>query len=151
MPALASAAAGFLLAVLWFDLMFDRQAAGRREAAELPEETLASIAAYYQRVLTGAAPMSVLVALVMAISLAAHVAELAGDEIPTATAATSLALLAPAIAIAALRTVPAARRLGARTDDAATQSALARSILRDHVLCFVLVAAVMAIQLSEAL
>ena len=149
MPAIASAAAGFLLAVLWFDLMFDRQAAGNRNS-ELPEETLASISAYYHRILTGASPMGSLVALVMVISVGAHIAELVGDEVPKATAVASLALLLPAIAIAGLRTVPAARRLGARTDDATAGSTLARSIFRDHLICLVLIAAVLAIQLSAA-
>ena len=36
MIACASAGGGFLLAVLWFDLMFDVQARGHRER-ELPE------------------------------------------------------------------------------------------------------------------
>ncbi len=150
MPAIASAAAGFLLAVLWFDLMFDVQA--RRKDVDLPDDTLASISAYYHRVLTGAGPMSALVAVVMAISLGAHIAELAGDDVPPWTAIASLAFLLPAIAIAALHTVPdrqTPRRPHATTP--ATQTTLARSILRDHVICFVLIAAVLTIQLSQAL
>ena len=52
--AFVTAGAGFLLAVLWFDLMFDVQAAGH--AARLPEPVLASIAAYYAARHHGRAP-----------------------------------------------------------------------------------------------
>jgi hypothetical protein len=44
----AAAGAGFLLAVLWFDLMFDVQT--RKHASDsLPPEVLASITSYYRR------------------------------------------------------------------------------------------------------
>ena len=61
MSAFVSAGAGFLLAVLWFDLMFDVQVLGHGPHA-LPERVLASIAAYYGRVTTAARPMNRLVA-----------------------------------------------------------------------------------------
>ena len=54
MNAFVAAGAGFLLAVLWFDLMFDVQALRHRER-DLPEAVLASIAGYYARV-TGSSP-----------------------------------------------------------------------------------------------
>jgi hypothetical protein len=51
MNTFAVAGAGFLLAVLWFDLMFDVQT--RKHAGErLPPEVLASITSYYRRVTT---------------------------------------------------------------------------------------------------
>ena len=56
-----TAGAGFLLAVLRFDLMFDVQVLGRR-ADDVPEAAIASIAAYYRRVTTAARPMNLLVA-----------------------------------------------------------------------------------------
>src|SRR6185312_1844083 len=49
--AFVSAGAGFLLAVLWFDLMFDVQARG---GSEVSPAALSSIAYYYARVTTGA-------------------------------------------------------------------------------------------------
>ena len=150
MTALAAAGAGFLLAVLWFDLMFDIQARGHRDR-ELPDPALASIAAYYRRVTIGASPMNRLVALVMLATLAAIVAEIAGDDVPAATAWVSLALALPAFATAALHTFPAAVRLGAREGTPAERSALARSILRDHLICLVLIVALLALQLAEAL
>src|SRR5260370_980869 len=64
MQAFVGAGAGFLLAVLWFDLMFDVQVAGH-VGAVLPDPVLGSIAAYYRRVTTEARPMNRLVAAAM--------------------------------------------------------------------------------------
>jgi hypothetical protein len=146
---LVAAGAGFLLAVLWFDLMFDLQARAHR--AEVPEPALASIAAYYARVTTGASPMNRLVAVAMVVTLAGIVAEIADDEVRGWIAWTSLSLALPAFAVAGLRTFPAAVRLGSRVDSAAEQGDLARAILRDHLLCLSLIAALLTLQLVEAL
>src|SRR5438034_10258010 len=70
MSAVLTLTAGFLLAVLWFDLMFDVQVLGRRPVGEpLAEPVLASIAAYYRHVTTSARPMSYLVGLVMLVTM----------------------------------------------------------------------------------
>jgi hypothetical protein len=53
MPAFVAAGAEFLLAVLWFDLMFDVQTRKHR-TNPLPAQVLASISAYYRRVTTEA-------------------------------------------------------------------------------------------------
>ena len=69
MNSFVAAGAGFLLAVLWFDLMFDVQT-HKHPADPLPPEVLASISSYYRRVTTEAYPMNRLVALVMSSHLA---------------------------------------------------------------------------------
>jgi len=143
--AFVTAGAGFLLAVLWFDLMFDVQVLRRREA---PGPAVESIAAYYRRVTTDARPMNLLVGTVMVALLAAIVVQLAGDDAPDWVGWTSLALAAPATALAALHTFPAAVRLGGRGDPPAAQAALARSILRDHLLCVAAIGPLLAIQLA---
>jgi hypothetical protein len=145
--AYVTAGGGFLLAVLWFDLMFDVQAAGHA-GGELPEPALASIARYYARVTTAARPMNRLVAAVMVATLAAIVVEIA--EGGGAAAWASLALATGPIALAGARVVPRAVRLGARTDPPARQSELARSILRDHCLCAAGIAALLIVQLAWA-
>ena len=48
-----AAGAAFLLAVLWFDLMFDVQVRSH-PSNPLPANVLASISAYYRRVTTDA-------------------------------------------------------------------------------------------------
>ena len=75
MHTFAAAGAAFLLAVLWFDLMFDVQIHKRVENP-LPPELLASISAYYRRVTTDAYPMNRLVALIMLLTLLAIGAEI---------------------------------------------------------------------------
>jgi hypothetical protein len=148
MSAFVTAGAGFLLAVLWFDLMFDVQVLGQDDR-ELPEQRLSSIAAYYARVTTAARPMNRLIAAVMLGTLAAIVAEIVtGDGVPSAAAWISLALAAAAVGLVAARTVPNAVRLGTRADTLERQSALARAILREHVFCFASIGALIALQLS---
>ncbi len=66
------ACSGFLLAVLWMDLIFDSQVRGER-GEQLPEPVLASISDYYRRATTTSRPMSRLIAAVMAILLGALV------------------------------------------------------------------------------
>jgi len=149
MNAFVTAGTGFLLAVLWFDLMFDLQVASRRDRPQrLPEEVLASIAAYYRRVTTAARPMNRLIGAVMVATIVAIVVQIAGDDAPAWVAWASLALAGSAIALAAAHTFPSAVRLGARTDPVEVQSRIARSICRDHLLCLAAIASTLAIQLA---
>lgn len=149
MNAFVAAGAGFLLAVLWFDLMFDVQAL-RAGDAVLPEEVLASIAGYYRRVTRQAQRMNKLVAAVMAGTLAAIVVQIAKGDDPAWVGWVSLALVVPAVALAATHTFGAGAMLGARRDSPEVQSAIARSILRDHLLCLPAIVAVLVIQLAFA-
>jgi hypothetical protein len=148
--AFVCACAGFLLAVLWFDLMHDLQVLRPRPAADSEsDEAVLSIARYYRRVTTDARPMNRLVALVMIATLIGIVAELANDSVPAWVAWTSLALATTAFSIAAARTVRNAVALGADVGALGERHrATARSIGRDHVVCLVLVATVLALQLA---
>jgi hypothetical protein len=138
------AGAGFLLAVLWFDLMFDVQIASRGGT----EEAVASIAAYYRRVTTAARPMNRLVAVAMVVTLASIVVQLAQGDRPRWVGWVALSLAGAAVVLAALRTVPNAVRLGARTDPVGGQRDLAKSIYRDHLACAVAISAVLAVELG---
>lgn len=149
MTAFVTAGAGFLLAVLWFDLMFDVQVRGHGPGG-LPDDVLASIAAYYRRVTTAARPMNRLIAAVMLATIAALIAEIVRDDAPDWLGWASLALAGSAILLAGGRTVPAAVRLGMRTDAVDTQSRIARSIYRDHLLCLAAIASVLVLQLGFA-
>jgi hypothetical protein len=147
--AFVTAGGGFLLAVLWFDLMFDVQVLAHPEGS-LPEGVLASIAGYYARVTTAASPMNRLITLDMLGTLAAIVVEIARGEPRQWVAWISLALALPPIVLAAVRIVPRAVRLGRRVDPPQRQSALAREIFRQHVLCAAMIAALLVLQLSFA-
>jgi hypothetical protein len=143
----ATAGLGFLLAVLWFDLMFDVQVRGRPDAV-LPADTRDSIAAYYRRVTTAARPMNRLIALVMAVTLGALIGELLQDDVRTWVAATTLALTALGIGLAGARTVRNAMRLGTQSDTELRQSMLARSIYRDHLVCLAAIGCALIVQIA---
>ncbi len=147
MSAFVTAGAGFLVSVLWFDLMFDVQVCGH-DGPELPEDVLASVARYYARVTTAARPMNRLIAAVMVGTLAAIVVEIVEGDGPGWLPWVSLALAAAPILLAGTRTVPGAVRLGGRGDTIEAQSALARSIFREHLLCIAGIAALLVVQLS---
>jgi hypothetical protein len=133
---LLTACGGFLLAVLWMDLIFDVQVLGHRSAGDqLPEPVLASIAGYYHRATTTSRPMSRLIALVMVILLGALGFQAARGHDPAWLLATSAGLAGVPMALALTHTVPSAVRLGHRADSPAEQSRLARSICRDHLIC----------------
>jgi hypothetical protein len=146
MNALAASGAGFLLAVLWFDLMFDVQT--RKSAANvLPSDVLASISAYYRRVTTEAYPMNRLVALVMVLTLAAICVEILRGEYAWWIAWGSLLVAASGFVPTLMRTVPNARRLGTAQDSPEEQTRLARAICRDHMLSFARMSVLLILQL----
>jgi len=133
---LLTACSGFLLAVLWMDLIFDVQVLAHRTAGEeLPEPVLASIAGYYHRATTTSQPMSRLIALVMLILLGALGFQATRGHDPGWLLAISAGLAGVPMALALTRTVPNAVRLGHRADSPAVQTRLARSICRDHLAC----------------
>jgi hypothetical protein len=146
-PLILTACGGFLLAVLWMDLLFDVQVL-RHRRGELPEDVLASIAAYYRRVTTTSRPLGRLVAIVMTTTLITLGVEFVGGAAPWAVIV-SFGLAGGPIVGAVTKTFRDAARLGARLDDTATQSALARSIFREHVAYVVGIAAFIALQIAR--
>jgi hypothetical protein len=144
MSAFAAAGAGFLVAVLWFDLMFDVQARG---SGAVSETALASISAYYRRITTEASPMSRLIPVVMLATLVSIGAEIIERAGAAWAAWASLAIAASAIALAVGRTVSNAVRLGRGEDTAEARSRLARLILADHLYCLAAMTLVVGLQL----
>jgi hypothetical protein len=144
-----AACGGFLLAVLWMDLMFDVQVL-RHRGETLPEPVLDSIASYYRRVTTQASPMGLLVGVVMLAAVATAVAFLGRGEEPRWAGWASLALVLPPVVLAQTRIFPAAVRLGAREGSPAERTRLARSICRAHLFCLAAIAAFVALQLGLA-
>ncbi len=149
MTGVLAATGGFLLAVLWMDLMFDTQA--RRGSEVLPEPVLESITAYYRRATTTSQPMGAVIAGAMLLLLAALAAEAVRGNSPGWLIGASALLAGGPITLALLRTVPNAVRLGRRTDSPAEQSRLARAVLRDHLLCAIGMALFVALWMVRAL
>jgi hypothetical protein len=147
---LLTACSGFLFAVLWMDLMFDAQVlADRNPAGDLPEPALASIAGYYQRAVTGSRPMSRLIAVVMVLLLAALGFRAVRGHDPGWLLAISAVLAGGPILLALTHTVPSAVRLGRRSGGPAEQTALARSIWRDHLVCALCVLVFLALWVTH--
>jgi hypothetical protein len=142
-----TAAAGFLIAVLWFDLMFDVQVVPHRRAEHVPPHVTDSIATYYKRVTTDASPMGRLIALVMMCLLGLLVWQAARGGTPAWVSVVSLTAAVAAIGLAIGKVVPAAVRLGSQRDPHAMQSSLARTIFRDHVVFLGLMVTVLVVQL----
>jgi hypothetical protein len=145
---IAAASAGFLLAILWMDLIFDSQVLRHRRAAELPESVLASVSAYYRRATTTSRPMGHLIALVMAVLLGVLIVRFATGDDPVWLIGVSAVLAGLPIALAAVRTVRNAVRLGARSDDVLEQSRLARAVCLDHLVCLVCLLGFLALWLT---
>lgn len=146
MHTFAAAGAGFLVAVLWFDLMFDVQT--RKHPGDvLPPQVLSSISAYYRRVTTEALPMNRLIALVMLLTLAAICAEIVQGQNPWWIGWGSIVLAGGGFVPTMTRTVPNARRLGMVEDSGEEQSRLARAVCRDHMLSFARMTVVLGLQL----
>jgi hypothetical protein len=141
------ACGGFLLAVLWMDLIFDSQVRGAQDD-RLPESVLTSIADYYRRATTTSRPMGRLIAAMMVILIGALVFRSVSGNDPVWLIAVSAALAAAPVLIAGVRTVPSAVRLGGREDGPDEQSRLARSVYRDHVVCLVLMSTFLVLRLS---
>ncbi len=141
MSGLLAACGGFLVAVVWMDLIFDVQVLRHTRGETLPEPVLASIAGYYRRATTESRPMSRLIALAMVVAVVGAVYRLMRGDGPVAVHATALALCVAPTLLAGARVLPNAVRLGQRRDDVATQSALAHAICRDHLICLALIGA----------
>jgi hypothetical protein len=145
----ATAGLGFLLAVLWFDLMFDVQVLGHHDTA-LPAEVVDSIAAYYRRVTTNARPMNRLIAFFMLVTVVSLIGEIVQGDVRVWAASLSLGWAAVGIGLAGARTVRNAQQLGSQLDPADEQSELARSILRDHIVCLVAIVTALVLQVFVA-
>lgn len=145
-----AASSGFLIAVLWMDLIFDVQVLRHRKPAELPEPVLASIAGYYHRATTTSRPMSLLIAAAMLILLVALAFHAFIGTAPMWVLVVSGVLAAGPVLFALLRTVPHAVALGHRSGTLAEQSALARSVCRDHLLCLSSMSAFLTLWLVAA-
>ena len=147
MHSLAAAGAAFLLAVLWFDLMFDVQT--RKCPGDLlPPEVLASISALLPPRHDRSLPDESLVALVMVLTLAAICTGIVQGVDPRWIGWMSIALAGSGFVLTITRTAPNAVRLGSARDTAEQQSTLARAIYRDHPSSFARMIVVLGLQLT---
>lgn len=150
MAGLLTATGGFLLAVLWMDLIFDVQAR-RPIVEEKTDEGLDSITAYYRRAIVESQPMSKLIPAVMLVLVSALAVEAVFGDTPGWLLTLSSVLAGGPMVLTLTRTVPNAVRLGRDTGTPSGQSRLARSVLRDHTVCFAGMALFVALWVTRSL
>ena len=145
MAALLAAGGGFLLGILWMDLLFDVQIFGAD-----PAGALASISAYYRRATIGAYPMNRLIAVVMLVTVAAAAYRVVRGRVRTSVAVAALGLAAVPVGLALFRIVPDAMRLGSGADTQAVQLELARAIAIGHLICLTAMLAFVALVIGSS-
>lgn len=134
--------AGFLAAVLWFDLMWDVQVIPYLQTG-VPDDVVASISTYYRRVTTDASPMGNLVGLVMLIGITTNLVRFfrSGESLFKRSA--SVVLMTTPTTWALVSIVPAAVALGAGT---ANGGETAIYIFWAHVGCLAMIVSLIAVQ-----
>ena len=138
---------GFMLAILYIDLMFDVMAVPhRRSRATLPKDVLDPITSYYGRV-TQNPYVLMFVMLATTISV---VLQIVYGLTPRWAAYTSLAAIGLAMVVGVVKIIPAARRLASGKDPAEVQTRLVQSVLTAHVLLLICILVLAAIQLVAA-
>ena len=150
-PLIPAASAGFLIAVLWMDLIFDTQVLRHRRVDTLPEPVLASISAYYRRATTTSRPMGHAIAVVMVILLAALGFRAFSGSDAGWLVALWFVLAGLPILLALFRTVPNAVALGKRDRTPAEQTRLARAIFGDHLLCLMCMSAFLVVWIATVM
>jgi hypothetical protein len=138
---------GFMLAILYIDLMFDVMAVPyRRSGTTLPKDVLDPITHYYSRV-TQNPYVLIFVMLTTTIVL---VLQIVYGLTPRWAAYSSLAAMGLAMAAGIVRVIPTAKRLASGKDPAEVQTRLVQSVLTAHVLLLICILVLAAIQLVAA-
>jgi hypothetical protein len=138
---------GFMLAILYIDLMFDVMTVPHRgSGTTLPEDVIDPIVHYYRRVTQN--PYVLL--FVMLTTAAALVLQIVYRLTPRWAAYTSLAVLGLAIVAGFVRVIPAARRLASGKEPAMVQTRLAHGLFTAHILLLGCIIALAVIQLIGA-
>ena len=128
------ASGGFLLGILWMDLLFDVQLFRDGSAA------VATIAPYYRHATIEAYPMNRLIAAMMLVTAIGALIQLVRSR-DRRRDLILFVLAAIPVALALSSVVPNAMRLGRGVDPAAEQARLAWTICVAHLICFASMAA----------
>lgn len=138
---------GFMLAVLYIDLMFDVTAVPyRRSGAPLPKAVLDPITLYYGRITQNPFVLG-FVMLTTAVSL---VFEIVYNLVPRWAGYVSLGAMALAMVAATLKVIPAAQRLASGKDPADVQTRLIHGMFPSHVVLLISILLLAAVQLATA-
>ena len=138
---------GFMLAVLYIDLMFDVTAVPhRRSKAALPKEVLAPIVHYYRRITQN----PYVLMFVMFTATVCLVLQIVYDLTPRWAAYSSLAAMGLAMVAGTVKVIPTAQRLASGQDSEDRQTALIHSMFPSHIVLLICILLLAAIQFSAA-
>lgn len=138
---------GFILGILYIDLMFDVMAVPhRRSGTTLPKEVLDPITHYYRRVTRN----PYVLMFVMLTTTICLVLQIVYGLAPRWAAYTSLAAMGLAMVAGGVKVIPSARRLASGRDPAEVQTRLVHGVFTAHVLLLACILVLAAIQLVAA-
>ena len=138
---------GFMMAVLYIDLMFDVSAAPyRRSPAPLPREVLDPITHYYGRITQN----PYLLMFVMLTTTLCIGAQIVYEVAPRWVGYSSLFLIALSMITAALKVIPTAQRLGSARDSEVVRTRMVHGMLTPHLLLLVNILLLASIQFMGA-
>ena len=138
---------GFMMAVLYIDLMFDISAAPYRKTnAVLPKTVLDSNTHYYGRITQN----PYVLMFVMLTALLCIGSEILYSLVPRWAAYSSLFLMLLSMMTGVAKVIPTAQRFGAGTDSDDTRTRMIHSMLPFHLILMVNILLLTAIQFSVA-
>jgi hypothetical protein len=136
---------GFMLAVLYIDLVFDMSALPyRKNKSALPREVLDSITNYYGKITRN--PW--LLIFVMTTSAVCIVWEIVYRLVPPPIGFSSIGLFGALMLISMLKVIPAAQRLASGKESVEERVRLVHSLFPYHILLLVAVICLTLLQLS---
>ena len=138
---------GFMMAVLYIDLMFDVSAAPYRKSnAPLPKAVLDPITHYYGRITQN----PYVLMFVMLTTTLCIGSEILYNSAPRWASYSSLFLMGLSMMTGTLKVIPTAQRLGAGTDPEDVRTRMIHGMLPFHLILMVNIIALTAIQFSVA-
>jgi hypothetical protein len=138
---------GFMMAVLYIDLMFDVSAAPYRKSnAPLPKAVLDPITHYYGRITQN----PYVLMFVMLTTTLCIGSEILYNSAPRWAAYSSLFLMGLSMITGTLKVIPTAQRLGAGTDPEDVRTRMIHGMLPFHLILMVNIIALTAIQFRVA-
>ncbi len=136
---------GFMLAVLYIDLMFDVTALPHRHSGTpLPKEVLDPITHYYGRITQN----PYVLMFVMLTTMLCLIAQIAYSLVPRPAGYASLGLMGLAMVAGGAKVIPTAQRLASGKDPADTQTRLVHSMFPSHIVLLICILLLAAVQFS---
>lgn len=138
---------GFMLAVLYIDLMFDVTAVPyRRSGTTLPKEVLDPIVHYYGRITQN----PYVLMFVMLTTTVCLITQIVYDLVPRWAGYSSLVMMGLAMVAGTVKVIPTAQRLASGKDPVDVQTALVHNMFPSHLVLLISILLLAAIQLSAA-